>query len=100
MAWIEVTPSKGASEYSSVVLTLSLPQALPQQTQYFKGKKMVKTVDFKNYRATKSKVFRAKNLMVKNLVNGRATEVEFKDLKTNAKLDVDDFTVNALKRGE
>ncbi len=99
-AWIEVTPEKGASEYTSVVLMLSLPQALPQQTQYFKGKKKVKTVDFKNYVATKSKVFRAKNLNVKNLVNGRATEVEFKDLKTNAKLDADDFTVNALKRSE
>lgn len=99
-AWIEVTPKKGASEYSRVVLTLSLPQALPKQTQYYIGKKMVKTVDFKNYATTKSKVYRAKNLMVKNLVNGRATEVEFKDLKTNAKLDADDFTVNALKRGE
>lgn len=99
LAWIEVTPSKGTSEYSHVMISLSLPQALPQETQYFKGKKKVKTVEFKNYSATKSKVYRAKNLIVKNLANGRATEVEFKDLKVNAKLDADDFTVNALKRG-
>lgn len=99
LAWIEVTPAKGTSEYSHVMISLSLPQALPQETQYFKGKKKMKTVEFKNYSATKSKVYRAKNLIVKNLSNGRATEVEFKDLKVNAKLDADDFTVNALKRG-
>ncbi len=98
MALIEVTPSKGSSDYTKVLLTMSLPKALPQEMVYFKGAKEVKRVEFQNYIGTKSNIYRAQKLIVRNLENNRSTEVLLSDLKINLNLNSRDFTVAALKK--
>lgn len=98
MALLEVTPSQGSSDYTKVLLKMSLPKALPQEMNYFKGAKEVKRVEFQNYIGTKSNIFRAQKLIVKNLENNRSTEVLLSDLKINLNLRSRDFTVAALKK--
>jgi predicted RND superfamily exporter protein len=99
-AQIEVAPTAGASEYSKVILTLKMPQALLVQTSYFVGDKEKKRVEFKDYVSPNGKVQRASKMIVKNLENGRGTEVTFSDLVVNAAMNAGDFTVASLKKGE
>lgn len=100
VAQLELLPAKGASEYSRVVLTFAMPKVLPVRTDYYVGKKARKTVEFKDYAVAGGKIYRARKIIVKNLANKRATEVELSDLKVNAALTADDFSVAALKRGD
>lgn len=97
-AWIEVRPKKGRSVYSRAVLTLSLPEALPLRLDYQAGKKVVKTVEFKDY-VVQGGVSRARKIVVRNRANKRGTDVEFSELKVNAPLKASDFSVSALKKG-
>lgn len=99
-AEVEVIPNKGASEYSRVVLTFAMPRVLPVRTDYYVGSKPRKTVEFKDYAVAGGKTYRARKIVVKNLANRRATEVELSDLKVNAALTADDFSVGALKRAD
>lgn len=97
MAVLQVTPATGTSEYSKVLTSLSLPEGLPQRTEYYVGAKLKKTVEFKDYTSPDGKVKRAKKIIVRNLLNKRGTDVELTDIKVNGALEASDFTPDALK---
>ncbi len=94
---IEVTPKKGTSAYTKVVSYIDKGTYLPKRAEYYVGKKKKKTVEFSDYKKIGS-VFRAQKISVKNLLNGRMTEVRFSEMKVNSGLSESDFTQNALKR--
>lgn len=98
-AWIEVVPDQSASEYSRVVIAISLDKGVPAQMDYYTGDKIKKKVKFSDYK-TVSGVQRAQKLTVENLENKRTTEVSLSDLKVNGSIDSSDLTVAALKRGK
>jgi hypothetical protein len=97
--WLEVKPKPGTSEYTRVTLLIAMPKALPVKTDYYVGKKIRKSVEFKNY-VKVGTVHRARKIIVKNLQNKRGTEVEFADLKVNLNFKESDFSVSTLKRGD
>jgi predicted RND superfamily exporter protein len=97
-AWIEVTPDHAASEYSKVVITVSLDRKVPKEMDYYVGNHLKKKVTFSDYK-TVNGVQRAQKLNVENLDSKRSTEVALSDLKVNSSVSSDDLTVAALKRG-
>lgn len=96
-AWIEIKPKGGRSPYTRAILTMSLPQALPEKLDYQVGSKSKKTVEFKDY-AVIAGVHRAKRIIVRNLENHRGTEVELADLTVNTPMKASDFSQSALKK--
>ena len=57
---------------------------------------LFKNVQFKDYKKIKN-IFRAHQLVVKNHLNGRGTEVIFSNVKVNNGLSAEDFTQSQLK---
>ncbi|MEK7356010.1 MAG: outer membrane lipoprotein-sorting protein, partial [Bdellovibrionota bacterium] len=96
LASIEVKPRAATEYYDSAIVTLTMPDSIPEKIEYRLEGKATKTVEFSDY-ATESGVVRAKKISIKNLQNGRGTDVELSDLKINEKLDKSDFSQNALK---
>ncbi len=93
---IEVIPKKGTSSYSKVLSYISKESFLPAKAEYFTGKKMKKLVEFSDYKKI-GNIYRAQKISVKNLLNGRKTEVLFSDMRVNSGLSSSDFTQNSLK---
>ncbi len=93
---IELIPKAGTSVYNRVLMSFSIKDNVPLQTQYFQGQKLKKTVAFNNYKKV-GPLWRAQQIKVKNLVNKRGTDLEFSAMKVNAGLNPDDFSVSALK---
>ena len=96
-ASIELIPAPNTSEYSKVVMIFSVPQNLPQHTDYYVGKDIRKTVDFLNYKAIDGKIQRAQTIKVKNLQKNRGTDIELTEIKVNPKFTDKNFSQNALK---
>lgn len=96
LATIEVTPQKATETFDSALVMLTLPGALPAKIEYKLAGKTTKTVEFSDYEV-QAGVHRAKKISIKNLQNGRGTDVELSDLKINEKLDKSEFSQNALK---
>jgi uncharacterized protein len=96
-AQISVTPKPGASEYTKVTTTFSLPDALPRKTEYFKAAALVKTVEYLNYKAFAGNVQRAQSIHILNVAKNRGTDIDFSDINVNPKLAAKDFTPDALK---
>lgn len=95
-AVVSVTPKKGSSEYSKVLTSFSLPDALPRKTEYFKGAKLIKTVEYLNYKAFGT-VQRPQSIRIMNVVKKRGTNIDFSHISVNPKLAAKDFTPDALK---
>lgn len=93
---IEVIPSKGSSVYSRVLNYISASQFVPVRTEYFQGSKLVKSVDFSNYKKING-IFRAHTIKVKNQKNKRGTDLILSNIKVNKGLSKEDFSQNALK---
>jgi len=96
-AQISLKPRSGATEYTKVVTTFSMPEALPRKTEYFKGAILEKTVAYSNYKAFDGKVLRAQNIDIKNLRKKRGTTIQFSKIAVNPPLVAKDFTPDALK---
>lgn len=96
LASIEVKPKTATDFYDSAVVSLTMPDALPEKIEYRLAGKTTKTVEFKDYEV-QGGVHRAKKISIKNLQNGRGTDVELSDLKLNEKIDKNEFSQNALK---
>ncbi len=92
---IELTPLKGSSIYTKVVMNLS-KDYLPQKTQYYQGGNVKKEVLFKDYKKI-GPVYRAQLIEVKNLVSKRGTNIELSDIQVNSNLSKAQFSTNALK---
>lgn len=89
------TKAKGFP-YSHVILTMGATDALPQKAEYYKGKQLAKTVEFLNYLESAG-VARAQMIRVRNPINQRGTDVEFKNIQINSGVKASDLTVEALK---
>ncbi|MES2962806.1 MAG: outer membrane lipoprotein-sorting protein [Bdellovibrionota bacterium] len=96
LASIEIKPKTATETYDSAIITLTMPESLPEKIEYRLAGKATKTVEFKDYEV-QSGVHRAKKISIRNLQNGRGTDVELADLKINEKLDKSAFSQNALK---
>ncbi len=94
---IQLTPAPGTSEYSYAQTVFSIPDYLPQRSEYFKGTELQKTVEFLDYKAFDGNIYRAQKIHIKNILKGRGTDIELSDIKVNAKLSEKDFTPEALK---
>lgn len=94
--WIEIIPAKGTSVYSKAVTQISKKNYLPLRTQYYAGKRLKKTVEFKNY-AKVGTTYRAQFIDVKNHLNGRGTQIKLSQMKINRGLSSEDFSQSALK---
>lgn len=94
--WIEIVPAKGTSAYSKALTQISKKDFLPRRTQYFSGKRLKKTVEFKNY-AKVGNTYRAQLIDVKNHLNGRGTQIKLSQMKINRGLSSEDFSQSALK---
>ncbi len=94
---IQLTPAPGTSEYTYARTEFSVPDYLPQKSEYYKGNEIQKTVEFSDYKAFEGSIYRAQKIHIKNLLKGRGTDIELSDIKVNAKLSEKDFTPEALK---
>ncbi len=93
---IELKPKAGTSEYSKVETRIGINDYLPQESSYFAGDKLVKTVTFKDYKKF-GPIYRAQLMTVQNLANHRGTEVRLSDIKVNSGLKDSDFSQTSLK---
>lgn len=96
-AQIALIPKKGTTDYAKVVTTFSMPEALPLKTEYYKGAKLAKTVEYQNYKLFPGGVYRAQNIHIVNLQKGRGTDIQFSEMSVNPPLMAKDFTPDALK---
>jgi uncharacterized protein len=95
-AQISINPRKGTSEYTKVITTFSLPDALPRKTEYCKGASLEKTVAYSDYK-TYGNIQRAQSIQIRNLKKNRGTDIEFSDITVNPHFVAKDFTPDALK---
>lgn len=96
-AVIQLTPAAGTSEYSKVLTVFSIPDYLPQKSEYYHGDVIEKTVEFLDYKSFEGSIYRAQKIHIKNIAKGRGTDIELSNIKVNAKLSDKDFTPEALK---
>lgn len=94
---LEVTPKAGSSAYSKVLTTFSMPDYLPQKTEYFKNDTLEKTVNYSDYKLFDGKIYRAQKVHIVNIAKNRGTDLELTDIKVNPSLSAKDFSPNALK---
>lgn len=98
-AYIDVKP--GASlEFEKATITLTLPAAIPEKIEYYRQGKVMKSVEFKDYKIVAGQIQRAQLIVVKNLVNHRGTDVQLTDLKVNSALTAKDFSVSGLQAND
>ena len=96
-AVIQLTPAAGTSEYSHALTVFSIPDYLPQRSEYYKANELQKTVEYLDYKAFEGSIYRAQKIHIKNILKGRGTDIELSEIKVNAKLSEKDFTPEALK---
>ncbi len=96
-ALVQLTPAPGTSEYTSAQTTFSLPDCLPQKSEFYKGPVLQKTVEFQNYKSFENNIYRAQKIHIKNIIKNRGTDIELTNVKVNANLSEKDFTPEALK---
>lgn len=95
-SYIEVIPKKGTSMYSRAVSVVANSAMVPVRVEYYAGKKLAKTVEFKDYKKF-GEIWRATKIEVKNHQNKRGTNLILSDIKVNQGLKAADFTSNKLK---
>lgn len=94
---LKLRPMIKNSIFDEVNILVDLKTNLPKQTNYLSKGKVVKTVQFLNYKKLDSKVFRAQKIDIKNLKKGRGTTLTFTNHRVNTGLNEEDFSVNELK---
>ena len=69
---------------------------VPVRSEYYVGKKLAKTVEFKDYKKI-GDIWRAQQIDIKKLANNRGTTLTLSDVKVNQGLKASDFSANKLK---
>jgi hypothetical protein len=95
-AVVQLTPAVGTSEYTTAQTTFSIPDCLPQKSEYYKGPALQKTVEFLDYKSFDN-IYRAQKIHIKNVIKNRGTDIELTHIDVNAHLSEKDFTPDALK---
>lgn len=94
---LEARPDKSESRYRRVLIWLQKGTGRPLKVEYFgEGDKRVKEIAFNDYKQFAPNLWRAQQMIVRNLQTNRRTEISLLSLKVNSGLTDDEFTVEAL----
>lgn len=98
VSMIEIKSSANETQYAKAVVWIDQKLTLPLRIEYYNAKnQVVKRIDFQNYKLF-SGVYRAQNIIIKNLENKRGTLLSLSNIKVNSGLSDEDFTQRALSK--
>jgi predicted RND superfamily exporter protein/outer membrane lipoprotein-sorting protein len=94
---VESDVSANSPNYSKIVSYVSAKEFLPIKAECFdKQAKLVKTIDFSDYKKLPGNKFRAGNIKIRNVQNKRGTDITLSDIKINQNLKASKFSPKAL----
>lgn len=94
---VESDVSASSPNYSKVVSYVSATQFLPIKAEcYDKQSKLLKIIDFSDYKKLPGNKFRAGKIKIRNVQNKRGTDIALSDIKLNQGLKSSKFTPKSL----
>ena len=94
---IESSEGKSDSAYGRILTWVSAKDFLIRKLEYYdKDNKLVKTLEFLDYKSFPGGIWRASKMVVKNVQNNRGTRLELQDLKINQGLAARQFSPASL----
>lgn len=94
---IESDVNNTSSNYSKILSFVSSTEFLPIKSEcYDKQGKLLKTIDFLEYKKLAGNKWRASQIKIRNVQNKRGTDIELSDIKLNRNLKPSKFTAKAL----
>ncbi|WP_413292378.1 outer membrane lipoprotein-sorting protein [Bdellovibrio sp. HCB185ZH] len=94
---VESDVSANSPNYSKIVSYVSAKEFLPIKAECFdKQSKLVKTIDFGDYKKLPGGKFRAGSIKIRNVQNKRGTDITLSDIKINQNLKASKFNPKAL----
>ena len=94
---IESTLLSGPSSYGKMQTWVASETHLPLRIDYFDKKGVLfKTTEMSDYKKFKDSIWRAQEVVVKNVQNHRSTQLQLKNLAVNEGINDSLFTVNAM----
>ncbi|MGZ3746220.1 MAG: outer membrane lipoprotein-sorting protein [Pseudobdellovibrionaceae bacterium] len=94
---IESDVNSVSRNYSKVVSYIASNEFLPNKSEcYDKQNKLLKVIEFSDYRKIGNGKWRAGKIKILNVQNNRATEVAFSNIKVDQELKASEFTPKAL----
>lgn len=94
---VESDVNNTSSNYSKILSYISATEFLPIKSEcYDKQGKLLKTIDFSDYKKLPGNKWRAGKIKIRNAQNKRATDIEISEIKINQNLKVSKFTPKAL----
>ena len=94
---VESDVNNTSSNYSKILSYISATEYLPIKSEcYDKQGKLLKTIDFSDYRKLPGNKWRAGKIRIRNVQNKRGTDIEISDIKINQNLKPPKFTPKAL----
>lgn len=86
-----------SGSYSKVVSYIAAGTFFPVKSEcYDKGGKLLKVIDFTDYKKVGEGKWRAGKIRIRNVQNNRATEIALANVKVNQNLKTSEFTPRAL----
>src|SRR5690606_5920533 len=87
-----------SANYSRVVSYVATNEFLPAKSEtYDKDGKLLKVIEFSNYKQVGKGKWRAGKIMIRNVQNNRATEIALANIKIDQNLKPSGFTPKALR---
>lgn len=94
---VESDVSKVSGNYSKVISYIAANDYLPVKSEcYDKEGKLLKVIDFMNYKQVGEGKWRAGKIKIRNVQNNRGTEIALSNVKVNQDLKPSAFTPKAL----
>jgi outer membrane lipoprotein-sorting protein len=94
---IESDVNNTSSNYSKILSFVSSTEFLPIKSEcYDKQGKLLKTIDFLEYKKLAGNKWRASQIKIRNVQNKRGTDIELSDIKLNRNLKPSKFTAKSL----
>ncbi|WP_413558979.1 outer membrane lipoprotein-sorting protein [Bdellovibrio sp. HCB209] len=94
---LESDVSSTSPNYSKIVSYVSAKEFLPLKAECFdKQSKLLKTIEFSDYKKIAGGKFRAGNIKIRNVQNNRGTEIKLTDFKINQGLKASAFSPKSL----
>jgi len=96
---LEATPKGNNSSYSKQIFTIGIEDKLTYQIDFYDLQgELLKTMTLNDYKKYQEKFWRPNIMLMRNHINGKATELTWVDQQFNLGLEEKQFTKNALKR--
>ncbi|HEY8270920.1 MAG TPA: outer membrane lipoprotein-sorting protein [Pseudobdellovibrionaceae bacterium] len=94
---IESDVSPVSKNYSKIISYVTTHEFLPNKSEcYDKQGKLLKVIEFSNYKKLGNGKWRAEKIKIRNVQNKRATEVALSNIKVDQELKASEFTPKAL----